>query len=90
VGLFLEEKIPKGIFLIEKWLSFETEMYDMIVLGRETEKKRRLKVGRQLSAEAQLLMRRFEAAREPSRPVFSSPKINMRIHLNENGVSLRK
>ena len=74
MGLFLEEKIPKGTFLIEKWLSFETEMYDMVVLERETDKNRRLKVGRQLSADAQLLMRRFEAAREPSRPVFSSPK----------------
>jgi len=34
VGLLLDEKIPNGIFLMEKWLPFDTGMYDMIALER--------------------------------------------------------
>jgi len=42
VRSFCDEKIPKGIFLREKWQSFEIGMYDMAVFGTGNEKRRRL------------------------------------------------
>jgi hypothetical protein len=46
VWSWLDEKIPKGIFLIEKWLSFATGMYDIMVFEERDEKARRLIAGR--------------------------------------------
>jgi hypothetical protein len=44
VWSWLDEKIPKGMFLMEKWLSFGTGMYDITVFERD-EKARRLIAG---------------------------------------------
>jgi hypothetical protein len=46
VWSWLDEKIPKGMFLMEKWLSFGTGMYDMMVFEEREEKARRLIAGR--------------------------------------------
>ena len=50
VGLLGDENIPNGIFLMEKWLSLDTGIYDMKVLGRKRENYLRMVAERQESA----------------------------------------